>query len=199
MKKKIVVCFTLIFVHLQVFGQSNGVTPLHLFFQKNADSTIIIEYPTASYDPHRYGLLTKTGDTIITFKYDAIQNNLKVLMPKRLGALISLEKYKYFGSAADINPYFTIVNLPVDTLRSFWKRKETMDIWKVVVDNRAPNCEKKYTVSTHPDKLIIYLITKKEIKLLEYESAFLYEKICPGNFSRKTAVGLYYLFETYLK
>jgi hypothetical protein len=191
----IVICVIMGFCG-HAFGQSKGITPLHTFFQKNADSTLIIEYTTDSYDPYYYRMITKTGDTINTFQYNAIQKMERVTMPRKLAFLISIEKYKYFGGIADINPYFNVVNLPTDTLKAIWTKVGGLKLWEITVDNSNPKC-KNIPISAHPDQIIIHFITKKEIKTLIFSSALLYEEYCPGNRNRKPVVEFYKTFDRY--
>lgn len=205
---------TTIFLLLFIFFQSNGqnkllgkvgaieikreiITPMHTFFQKYADSTVIIEYPTNSYAPLVYKIVTNTGDTVNAFEYNAIQKLETAIMPTRLRSHMLMEKYKYFGGAASVNPYFNLVNLPVDTLKVIWNKIDSLRLWTLTVDNEVPKC-RNIPFSPHPDQIIIHLITKKEIKTLSFSNALLFEEYCPGNMNRRPVVELYNFFSRYI-
>jgi len=181
------------------FGQSKGITPMHLFFQKNADSTIIIEYATDSYDPHYYKIITRTGDTINTFQYYAIQRaESGIVIPKKLRFLIDIEKVKYFSAAADINPYFSLVNLPADTLRTIWEKINSGQLW--VLDEKLNNvnkCNQQVPVTSHMGYGIMHLITKGQIRTLIFNAPEYYEKYCPGNKNRQAFLKLEGLLNRY--
>ena len=194
----ILLSFLIVFAS-NCFSQSKGVTPLHTFFQKNADSTIVLEYSTDGYDPNYYFVLTKTGDTINAFRYLAKLNYEKVKMPKMLKTIISLEKYKGIDALATINQYFNVVDLSEDTLRLLWKEAGKLNTWKIIEDNSPVYCknEKNVPSVTHCRDLIIQLITKDKIKLLNFNCPWIDEERCPGNFNRKGAIGLDALFRKY--
>lgn len=189
----------LIVVAGNCFSQSRGVIPLHTFFQKNADSTIVLEYNTDGYEPNYYFVLTKTGDTINSFRYLAKINYEKVKMPKVLKMIISLEKYKGIDDLATINQYFNVVDLSEDTLKLVWKEAGRLNVWKIVEDNSPVYCknEKKVAGMIHRCDLMLQLITKDKIKLLHFNCPWLEEERCPGNFNRKGAIGVDTLFRKY--
>lgn len=178
------------------FSQSKGITPLHTFFQKNADSTIVFEHNTDGYDPNYYLILTKTGDTINAFRYLAKLKYEKVKMPKMLKLIISLEKYKGIDVPAAINQYFNVVDLNEDTLKLLWKEADRLNTWKIVEDNSPVYCknEKKVSSPIHCGDLMLQLITKDKIKLLNFNCPWVEEERCPGNFNRKGAIGVDALF-----
>jgi hypothetical protein len=201
MRKVISTIAIIIFLCNQATAQSKGVTPLHTFFQKNADSTIIIEYATETYDPHSYNIITKTGDTVNAFKYNAVQKYTKTTIPKKLSIMISLEKFKYWDVAADINQYFNLVDLDQDTLKTFWHTAQKLDIWNKVDDKHYKLCPDhvKFAITAHSGGIIIHLVTKDNIKTLFYEHPWYFEEQCPGNINRIAAIKLYEVFKTYLK
>lgn len=196
MKKLSIIIYLLFILYSLGHGQSNGITPLHRFFEKNADSTLIIEYDTHSYDPHYYHILTKTGDTINTFEYNAILKDEKVVIPKKLSTLIFLEKQRYFNAPAEINSYFNLVNLNRDTLKNMWGMIEKLDVWNLVDDKHYSNCpdNKRGLAVVDGGSIIVHLITHDKIKTLIYNIPWHYEKYCPGNKNRQSAIKLHELF-----
>lgn len=194
----ILLCFLIAFVS-NCFSQSRGITPLHTFFQKNADSTIVLEYDTDGYEPNYYFILTKTGDTINAFRYLAKIKYEKVKMPKMLKFIISMERYKGINAPAAINQHFNLVDLNQDTLTLLWKEAGRLNTWKIVEDNSPVYCEnqKKVPGLIHRCELMIQLITKDKINMLNFKCPWIEEERCPGNFNRKGAIGVDDLFRKY--
>jgi len=79
-----------------------------------------------SYEPHYNHILTKKGDHVNTFKYNAIPSHIMALIPKETNLLISLKKYKHISVLADINPYFSMVDLGRDTLSDFGRKYRSL-------------------------------------------------------------------------
>lgn len=171
---------------------------MHTFFQKYADSTIVLEYNTQSYDPNYYFILTKTGDTVNSFRYLAKMKFEQGLMPKVLKIIISMEKYKNFDTPAAFNSYFNLVNLNQDTLKTIWSRATRLNAWKIVEDNSTLICINNKRVSvTDCGDLMIHLITKEKIKTLVFNCPWADEEYCPGNYNRIGAIAVDKLFRNY--
>lgn len=96
---------------------TKGITPMHKFFQKFADSTLIIEYAKNTSAPTDYQIIIKTNDTVNCFIYYPGNAKFKFftfdrnVVPKVLGAFLGLYKDRLRDSPADINIYFDIPSL----------------------------------------------------------------------------------------
>lgn len=183
----------------KISAQSKGITPMHTFFQKYADSTIILEYNTDSYDPNYYFILTKTGDTINSFRYLAKMKFEQALMPKMMKLAISMEKSKDFNDLASINANLNVVNLNRDTLRTIWTRATGLNVWKIIEDNSPPACAnpKKVAVTSHCGEIIVHRITKTMIQSLIFHCPWSDNERCPDNYNRIGAIAIDKLFRVY--
>jgi hypothetical protein len=54
MNKIILIVLSLLVSVSMCFGQSEGIMPLHKFFQQYADSTLVMEYDDDSYGNNAY-------------------------------------------------------------------------------------------------------------------------------------------------
>lgn len=186
-------------IAIKSFAQSKGTTPMHTFFQKYGDSTLILEYNTQGYDPNYYFILTKTGDTINSFRYLAKMKLEQGLMPKDMKVIISMEKYKNSDAPATINSYFNVVNLNQDTLKLIWAKADSSNVWKIKEDNTIPICADGIKIPTvlHCGYLMMHVITKEKIKTLAFACPWVYEEYCSGNYNRKGAIEVDALFRKY--
>lgn len=181
---------------------NTGITPMHLFFKDNADSTLIMEYPTHSYDPPTYRILTKSGDTITLFEYAPIlpyQNGIK--MSKKLRASIFFKKIEQTNGPADINAYFNGIKLADDSLKNFWTETRKLNPWLLAPDRTLAGCptNKPIPAISHTGEIIFYLITKDQVKRMEYIGVHHIEASCPGNITRQRVINLQKLFEYYFQ
>lgn len=201
-KKKLVVL--LVALPAVVFGHSKGggITPMHKFFQKYTDSTIIVEYGNLSYGPSYYRILTKTGDFINAFKYEPLDTTyypifkLKKDMPVVLWNLFTGKRNEFRHTPADINIFFNPVQLEPKQTKKIWQELITLKPWKLIDDYtygaRCKGVQETITMDSGP--WIIHLITKKEIKTLYYLAPEYFEKLCPGNKNRQAAIRIEALF-----
>lgn len=205
MKKLIFILFTICFVCYRSNAQSaysKGITPMHQFFKQYADSTIIIEYPSYSNAPPYYQVISKNGDTINCFIYNATDTSdikfyrKKAQLPKVLGAIMLFKKSAIRYVPADINIFFDILGLSRDTTKSLWLEIQKLKPWLLVDDsNYGFGCKtKKFPGVIDGVPNIIHLVTKGEIRTLIYDHPGVYEDLCPGNKNRQAVVKLYKLF-----
>ncbi|MBT2561212.1 hypothetical protein J7E50_10255 [Pedobacter sp. ISL-68] len=195
------------------FGQdelmrySLGQTPMHKFFQQFADSTIIIEYANVpDGKPSSYKLISKTGSFVNTFNYDPLDTayyplyKLKKMFPVILWNMIGTERSNFKNRPADINIFFNLINLKPDTAKKIWNEISKHKPWQIVDDSvfgRGCKGIVDNFVNDGGSPAIIHLITKKEIKTLIFWSPGYYEKLCPGNKSRKAAIKIEEIIDKY--
>ncbi len=186
---------------------SKGVTPMHKFFQQYADSTIIIEYANVpDGKPSSYQLISKTGSFVNTFNYKPLDTayyplyKLKNMFPVILWNMIGVERSNFKNRPADINIFFNLINLKPDTAKKIWNEISMYKPWQIVDDRVFGHGCKNIVDNFLNDggsPAIIHLITKKEIKTLIFWNPEYYEKLCPGNNSRKVAIKIEEIIDRY--
>jgi len=173
---------------------TQGITPMHKFFQQYTDSTIIVEYQVEGYTP-KYRILTKTNDIVNSYYYEPLDTTwqkissveVKKNTPLILWHMISNKKVLFKDMPADINIFFNLAPMLPDTLKKIWKDILKLKPWNLedekIFGYGCKNVEDPVTSENRPD--IIHLITKKEIKSLFFRSPSYFEKLCPGNKNRQ--------------
>lgn len=113
------------------FGQdeliryTQGITPMHKFFQQYADSTIIREYRIEGRPP-MYRILTKTDNMVNSFCYEAMDttwrniSSIRKYSPVILWNMLSAKKTLFQDIPADINIFFNIAPINSDTTKKMW-------------------------------------------------------------------------------
>jgi len=190
--------FALLICIYSCSGQTKGITPMHKFFEEFADSTIIIEYPTQSFEPPSYKIISKKSGILNCFSYNAIDSGLLKLynrklvrIPDTLRAFLQLKKNNFRNEPASINIFFNIVPLSSDTSKKMWLNISKFTPWQLLDDKSYPECS---AVVMDASYSIMHLITKKEIKTLVYYAPYYYEEQCPGNTNRIAIISIERLF-----
>ncbi|MCX2573883.1 hypothetical protein [Pedobacter sandarakinus] len=176
---------------------------MHKFFQQYADSTIVIEYPTQSFEPASYKIISNKSGILNCFSYNAIDSGLfklynrkLVRIPDTLRAFLQLQKNNFRNEPANINIFFNIVPLSSDTTKKMWDNITKFKPWQLVDDKSYPSCPpgKNYAVATDGLYSIMHLVTKKEIKTLIFYDPKYYEEQCSGNTNRIAIISIERLF-----
>lgn len=184
MKKLLIFLFLFLFSWHFSFGQdylfryTQGITPMHKFFQQYADSTIIIEYANVpDGKPSIYKLISKTGNFVNTFSYNPADTTyyslykLKKSFPIILWNMIGIERSNFKNRPADINIFFIVIPIPPDIAKKQWLYIQKLSPWNVVDDSvfgRGCKGIVDNYINDGGSPEIIHLITKKEIKTLVF-------------------------------
>lgn len=168
--------------------------------QKLADTTVIIQYPSNwSFGPLLY-LLSKKGDTINAYVYQRpklLKINSKI--PKAIGRAILTKDYSdYTSEPVRLNRYFTIKDLHTDTLTNLWNEVTKLRLWSVKDDalegSGCPITKKSNVTVYDGGGIYILLISRIDIKPLNFYAPDEFEKYCPGRNGRQTAMKLSSIF-----
>lgn len=185
-----------------------GITPMHKFLQKYADSTIVLQY-TGGFTVPEYKILSKKGDTISTyiykseFKFDkAIREYPQVFRD----SILKNNGLTIFFTPIDINRYFNFYYLNKDSLMSFWSASSQLKLWQINDDKvDGEGCKVKVgkdgiwnSVDDGGDTYL-FLITKDEIKQLHFYAPDYYDSRCPGRKGRQTVLKLGDVFSEHFK
>ena len=186
------------------FGQDFN-TPLHVFFQKNADSTIFYSFDNYSSPDPYFLILSKKGDTLSAFTYKAkkITEDRSNLPFNIRYALFLRDRFGITKVPVAVNAYFNPVFLSRDSLFAFWQSVSKQDIWTIKDDlqDGGEGCPKIKNGQDISDGggITFQLITKQEIRKLHFYAPAFYEKQCPGRKGRKAAINIEMLFSRYFK
>ncbi|RYF21550.1 MAG: hypothetical protein EOO42_10370 [Flavobacteriales bacterium] len=203
--------FTLLFILLLSnsisYSQVPKNAPLFQSLQKNADSTIVLEFVTGWIQKPSLKILSKKGDTISLYAYGDNRKSIKAgLTPKSIrDSIFEKNKNSIFSAPVAINVFFNSIYLREDSLRFFWNRTEKLKPWQITDDSmdgegckiRDANGNAKNIYDGGGYKLI--LITKTKIEHFYFYAPEFYEKICPGREGRQKIMEISNLFSRYFK
>lgn len=188
---------------------TNTVAPILKFLQKNADSSFVFEHCSSwlRYAPE-YLILIKKQDTLSAFVYDGnYRKDEKFnLLPKVFrDTLLRKNREMRIMTPIGINHLFTPKYLEADSLRVFWRSLIKLNLWNITDDTvdgigcPISNDRDNNGLETDQNGMRLYLITKTQIKALEFYAPLQAEEICPGRKGRQTILKVEKVFQDYLK
>jgi hypothetical protein len=197
------------YVRAQDINKPNG---LFNFFQKNADTTVILwDDPfVQKFNPY-LKIVSKKQDTIAIYNYRFDLVFGKPQLPKNFDDTLSKIhpyvtrgiEFKKFKSL-NVNEFLKPVLSNRKQLTNFWKFLNDLKPWQIPSElpNSSP-CPKN-DLGFSPKvldggPLHIILITKEEVKIITYDSPQAYDKLCPSNIGRAAVVEIDKLFGRHFK
>ncbi|MGN8057572.1 hypothetical protein ACTJKN_14940 [Pedobacter sp. 22163] len=186
---------------LLTFFQSSAQTQLNdseiaKTMQTLADTTIIVQFPSVWNSSPQLYLLSKKGDTINTYIYQRPKyRKTTSKVPNGVARAIWLKDLsEYRSESVRINRYFTIKDTDPDTLRKLWDDVVKLQLWRTKDDaiegSGCPTKKGSYLKVEDGGGVYILLISRAEIKPLNFYDPQEFEKYCPGRKGRQTAIKL---------
>ncbi len=176
---------------------------LQLFLQANADSTIIFQQSSNWFPQSPYYILSKKADTITAYTYKALPKlDKRIKLPRSIGL-----KIRHRNSIAvnlvpiDVNMYFQPIYFSPKKLLNLWKNIGKETPWQLAddsVDGHACIDSQGNRTGNYiydGGGINLYLITKNEIKKLDYYAPQFFEKVCPGRKGRISILKIEHLFD----
>ncbi|RZK73989.1 MAG: hypothetical protein EOO85_16165 [Pedobacter sp.] len=164
--------------------------------QKLSDTTVIIQYPSVwSHEPFLL-FLSKTGDTITSYEYKRPEiRKVNGLVPSTIRkAMYYKGLTEYMNEPVSINRYFVEKDIAVDTLRNLWNDILSLKLWSMKDDaiegSGCPMVKGSNVSIDDAGGIYILLISKAEIKPLNFYAPDDFERICPGRKGRLAAIKL---------
>jgi hypothetical protein len=199
--------FTSVFFNVNIASaQRFKSAPLFDFFQKTADSTMILSYIGLEEYPDYY-IVSKTGDTVnmYTYRYkNLIEPSPNVIVPRAIAKLISHRNMiMMMQQPPDINALFEVKIVDKETLKKLWRDLSEQSIWTIRDDlldgDGCPSIgdEKQPAYISHGGGPFFKLITKDKIKNLVFRAPKYFEQYCPGRKGRIAAIKIDNIFRTY--
>lgn len=199
------ITFTILSITSFAQNKANDI-PLFLFLQKNADSTIAIEYVSNWIQKPSLQIISKKEDTVSIYTYaDKRKFEESGNMPKKIRDSIYVKnRLNIFSTPIDVNIYFNSIYKNKDSLSFFWRELTELKPWELKDDMKdGEGC--KLNNNGIQDQNIydgggikLYLITKGKIENLYFYSPDFYENLCPGRIGTQSILKIVKLFSTYL-
>ncbi|WP_256005243.1 hypothetical protein [Pedobacter deserti] len=178
-------------VSLSGYAQADKPSDLHLFMQKHADTTIIIEYRGGWMTPHCQ-MISKKGDTITAYTYQTYNSPLYgVLMPtairEKLIEVHDLRSERW----GDVNRMLDVKKVSTEALRRAWTALVAEKPWDVRDDTMdgvgcPRDAERRIRRISDGSAYDLILISKSGIEKRSFDSPEEYENLCPGRKGRQS-------------
>ena len=197
--RRIFILLVLTITLSSVFSQNViGISPIHTFLQENADSTLILTYSTVLLKPSKYLIISKKTDTITMYSYESAFDN-RINMPKNIKRILHKKSLEMINTPVDINHFFSAKYISNEEARVFWKKLSFFKPWKLSDDSiDGEGCPEKKNKVYDGQDLILFLITKDNIKRLSFYAPWTFENdLCPGRVSRKNILEIEKIFTSY--
>ncbi|WP_316842169.1 hypothetical protein [Pedobacter gandavensis] len=208
MKDKFYLLFLLVCFQLSVLAQKHKtVEPLYQFMQANADSTLVLEFTSSWFHFPEHYLLSKKGDTISCYTYKAPENIYSYgPTPAKISSAMYKFTMKILSVPLDVNQYFSSYTKNLEERKSFWNQLSILQPWALKDDSvegegcpAIPHTERIPPVVYDAGGVKITLITKKEIKTIDFYGPQFYEENCPGRPARIAINKMAKLFDDHFK
>jgi len=164
--------------------------------QKLADTTIIIQYPSVWNNGPLLRFLSKKGDTINAYSYERPKyRKINSKVPTAVARTILNKDYMdYINEPVALNRYFIIRDLNPDTLKKLWNDVVKLNLWRIKDDavegSGCPVTKNSIFEVYDGGGIYILLISRINIKPLNFYAPHDFEKFCPGRKGRQTAIKL---------
>lgn len=158
-------------------------TPLHRFLQNNFDTTIIYLQSSSHYPLANYKIMTKKAGFINFFTYQSPYYGYSEgrIVPGGLFEKFINESQRFKATLPDTNRYFLPTTMPYNVINDIWHTVNAI-VWNLESDTSKGNCYVDNDVETN-----YCLITKNNIKEIEFYSLTDKIKSCPPNTNRQNA------------
>jgi len=164
--------------------------------QMLADTTVIVQYPSVWARGPFLHFLSKKGDTINAYTYQRPKDrkiNSKLPMTV-LRAILSQDYIDYINEDVRLNQYFAIRDINPDTLKRQWNDMLRLRLWNTKDDavegSGCPIAKGSNIIIHDAGGIYILLISRAEIKPLNFYAPEEFEKFCPGRKGRQTTIKL---------
>lgn len=166
--------------------QNPKITPLHLFFQINYDSTIIYHNGSSWYNHPNYLILAKQKGTYYFFTYNSpYRGQFGRQFPGNLVKKFTLEEYKFQRISPDTNQYLLPRRISTQMLKPAWQSLPPRLLWTIKEDKEFKSSD---CIIDDGEEHTFFLITKAAIKTARFDEPE-YKEQCEGkNTYRQLAI-----------
>lgn len=189
-----------IIVSNSLFAQESihkRITSVHLDFQKNADTTFIIQKIDKLLPKPNYFILSKKDKQINIYYYGDATNRIRV--PS--GIISAMNRVNFGGDKTrkfDKVLFYPLAITKEDAL-AFWQKVMNSKPWNISDDVKNQECSDPSIRVYDGEHIGLFLITKKEIRPLVFYDPNFYEEKCPGNPHREAFLKIQDTFKFYFK
>lgn len=176
--------------------------------QKNADTSFVYErYDNWISSAPKYLFLIKKQDTLAAFVYDSNykkDDRINSLPKVFRDTILRKNREIKIMTPIGVNHLFVPKYMNKDSLHAFWRDLVGLGLWNITDDRIdgigcAVNKDKNGVLESDQTGIRVYLITKAQVKMLEFYAPRQLEEICPGRKGRQIILKAEKVFLSYLK
>lgn len=176
--------------------------PLHRFFQRNYDSTVVYQSGLRERDGPAYLILAKHKSQVYFFTYQSPYRGAQGrYFPGKLVHHFARQEAAFRATVPDTNRFLLPGRgAPPDTLRRYWRRLNPPRFWQVQGDSQASPA-----TAAHPcgiddgDYNTFYLVDPRLIRAAAFYAPAYWEECLGRNPNRQQAINARRVFQMLLR
>jgi hypothetical protein len=169
-------------------SRAQQLTPLHTFFQRNYDSTIIYQSGLREQFGPAYQILAKHQQQVYLFTYQSPYRIARGrYFPGNLVRHFARQESAFRATEPDTNRYLLPDVVPSDTLRRYWQRLRPRRLWAIKGDGPGGPAG-RHCVIDDGDHHTFYLIDRRGIRSAGFYAPAYWEACLGHNASRQQAL-----------
>ena len=195
-KQPVVLLFLFFCLKIQA-QKALDITPLHYYLQANFDTTIILhDYSAWSYASN-YSIISIRNGQMNAFTYKAPYTRFNGrAMPRELADKFIKRQVAFDFTAPDTNAYFIPMFLRNMEEKNIKYSLDSLQLWQVADDKKDGHGCNNTCYIFDSTEYVIWLITKNEIKKLDFYDPAYFEACCTGRKGRQADIRFVGLMNT---
>ena len=170
------------------------LTPLHTFFQRNYDSTIIYQSGVRERDGPAYRILAKHQKQLYFFTYQSPYHDARGrYFPGNLLRHSARLEAAFQAAVPDTNRYLLPATVLPDTLRHHWQRLRPWQLWHLKGDGPGEPAGRTCVIDDG-DHNTFYLIDRRGIRPASFYAPAYWEECLGPDPNRQRALMLIKVF-----
>ena len=175
-------------------GHAQQATPLHTFFQRNYDSTIIYQSGLRERDGPAYQILAKHQGQVYFFTYQSPYRDARGrYFPGNLVRHFARQEAAFRVAVPDTNRFLLPATVRPDTLRRYWQRLRPRQVWAIKGDGPGGPVGSTCVIDDG-DHNTFYLIDRRGIRPASFYAPAYWETCLGQDPNRQQALTLIKMF-----
>jgi hypothetical protein len=179
---------------LALGSRAQHVTPLHTFFQRNYDSTIIYQIGLREQFGPAYQVLAQHRGQFYFFTYQSPYRHARGrYFPGNLVRHFTRQESAFRAAEPDTNRYLLPGTVLPDTLRRYWQRLRPGQLWALKGDGPGWPAARTCVIDDG-DHNIFYLIDRRGIRSAAFYAPAYWEECIGKDPNRQQALSIIKVF-----
>jgi len=188
------------FLGSALVSQAQEITPLHTFFQRNYDSTVIYQSGLREQRGPYYLILAKQQNRVDFFTYiSPYRETAGRYFPGNLVRHFARKEAEFRAATPDTNQYFLPGMVQSSVLTTCWNQLDTRRLWAIKSDQQAASGASGQCVIDDGDYSTFYLIDRRAIRAASFYAPAYFEECLGKNVNRQQAIHAQNIFRATLR